>query len=87
MDNPPTASNDRPPVPIGSHRRARRRRRARRLMWWAAWTLIPASILLAIFVHKGLLGIAGLVAAAVVAYAMLHPRHWPWRDEDDVAED
>ncbi|HKB02199.1 MAG TPA: hypothetical protein VKD90_08270 [Gemmataceae bacterium] len=63
------------------------RRRAARWGWWSAAGLIVASILLAIFVHRGLLGISGLVFAVVVAWAMLRPSKWRWPIEDDEDED
>jgi hypothetical protein len=81
LDEPPAGTNDRPPVPIGTHRRRRRRRTLIRCAWGVAWTLIGLSILLAIFVHKGLLGITGLVGAVIVAVVMLDPRRYSgWND-------
>jgi len=81
LDEPPDATNVRPPVPVGAHRRRRRRRFLIRCAWGVAWTLIGLSIVLAIFVHKGLLGITGLVGAAIVAAVMLDPRRYRrWED-------
>jgi hypothetical protein len=81
LDEPPPVASDRPPVPVGMHRRRRRRRFLIRCAWAVAWTLIGLSILLAIFVHKGLLGITGLVGAVIVAAVMLDPRRYRrWED-------
>jgi hypothetical protein len=81
LDEPPAAANDRPPVPVGMHRRRHRRRFLIRCAWGVAWTLIGLSIVLAIFVHKGLLGITGLVGAVIVATVMLDPRRYShWED-------
>jgi hypothetical protein len=80
-DNPYATADDRPPVPVGMHRRRRRRRFLFRCAWGVAWTLIGLSIVLAIFVHKGLLGITGLVGAVIVAAVMLDPRRYShWQD-------
>ena len=54
----------------------KRRRRRHGRLWYAAWAVALASVLLAIFVHRGLLGIAGLVGAAVVANYMFRGT-WP----------
>ena len=78
------APNDRPPVPVPPRRRRRRRRLLIRAVHYAAWGLIALSVVLAIFVHKGLLGIAGLVGAAIVGAVMLHPRNWLWSAEDEL---
>ena len=84
MDEPTAAKNDRPPVPVGAHRRERRRQFLFRSATAAGGFLIGVSILLAIFVHKGLLGISGLVAAVAIAVVMLHPSKWRrWDDDDD----
>jgi hypothetical protein len=87
LDEPPTASNDRPPVPVGMHRKTRWRRRLVRWAWWSAGGLVVASVLLAIFVHKGLLGISGIVFAVVTAYAMFRPSEWRRRFADDEEDD
>jgi len=88
VDEPTAAKNDRPPVPVGAHRRERRRRLLLRTATVAGGFLIALSIVLAIFVHKGLLGISGLVAAVAIAVAMLHPSKWRWwDDEDDFMEE
>ena len=82
MDQPAATPDERPPVPVGMHRQAQRRRQIARWAWWGGGGLIALSILLAIFVHKGLLGIASLVGAAAVAYFLLHPRRWLWPDDE-----
>ena len=87
MDQPAATPDERPPVSVGMHRQAQRRRQIGRWCWWGGGGLIALSILLAIFVHKGLLGIAALVAAAATAYAMLHPRMWLRRQEDDADDE
>ena len=87
MDEPTPADNERPAVPVGMHRQRRRRRLAVQWAWGVAWVLIGLSILLAIFVHKGLLGIAGLVGAAAVAVMMLDRRRWPRWEEPDATEE
>jgi hypothetical protein len=46
--------------------RQRRRRRPRGPLWYVGWGLSVVSVLLALFVHRGFLGIAGLVGAVVV---------------------
>jgi hypothetical protein len=81
--------NERPPVRSSTHRRRKRRRLLVRLAKHAAWLLIALSVILSIFVHKGLLGIAGLVGAVVVAVVMVHQRQWLWLDDedDDVTEE
>jgi chromate transport protein ChrA len=86
LDQPAATPNERPPVPVGMHRKVRRRQQARRWARWVVIALVAASILLAVFVHKGLLGIAGLVGAVVVGYAMVWPNRWPLLsdDEDEV---
>ena len=87
MDERTAAKDDRPPVPTGMHRRSRRRRKLVRWAIIAGWFLIGLSILLAIFVHKGLLGISGLVAAVAVAAVMLRPSKWrEWNDPDLTEE-
>ena len=54
-----------------------RRRRRHNSWWYIAWAVTAVSVLLAIFVHRGLLGIAGLVGAAVVArYMFITNRSW-----------
>ena len=83
MDESTAAENNRPSVPVGTHRRIRRRRLAIRWAWGIAWTLIVLSVVLAIFVHEGLLGISGLVGAVIVAVVMLNPDRWRRRDDDD----
>jgi hypothetical protein len=77
----------RPTVPVGIHRRRQRRRQLIRWASWAAGALIVLSILLAIFVHEGLLGISGLVGAAVVAAFMLRPSQWRRLGDDDLTEE
>jgi len=77
----------RPPVPVGIHRQRQRRRQLLRWGGWAAGGLTILSILLAIFVHKGLLGISGLVGAAVVAVFMLHPSKWRRLNDTDFTEE
>ena len=60
------------------------RRRTRHNAWWyVAWLLAIASVLLALFVHRGLLGIAGLVGAVVVARYMFFNRPWLTSDPED----
>jgi hypothetical protein len=83
VDEPTAPMDDRPPVPMGTHRREQRRRLMFRSAIIAGWFLIGLSIVLAIFVHKGLLGISGLVAAAFVAVFMLRPSKLRWWDDDD----
>jgi hypothetical protein len=54
-----------------------KRRRRHEPVWYIAWGIFIASVLLAIFVHRGLLGIAGFVGAAVVArYMFFTNRQW-----------
>jgi hypothetical protein len=77
------APGDRPSVPVSPRRRRKRRRIVARAAKYAACGLVALSVVLAIFVHRGLLGIAGLVGAAVVGAIMLHPRKWLWPDEDE----
>ena len=50
--------------------RGRKGSSLQRVVRVAAGTLIVVSVLLSIFVHKGLLGIAGLVAAGLVFIGM-----------------
>jgi hypothetical protein len=69
------------------HRQMRRRERAGRWALATAAGLVVVSVLLAIFVHRGLLGISGLVFAVVVAWAMLRPSKWRWPTEDDEDEE
>ena len=46
-------------------------------VWYIAWGIFVASVLLSIFVHPGLLGIAGFLGAAVVAkYMFFSNRGW-----------
>jgi len=53
------------------------RRRRHEPLWYIAWGIFIASVLLSIFVHRGLLGIAGFVGAAVVArYMFFTSRQW-----------
>ena len=87
LDEPSAATNDRPPVPVGVHRLTRRRRFLIRCAWGVAWTLIGLSIVLAIFVHKGLLGITGLVGATIVAAVMLDPRRYRRWEVTDAKEE
>jgi hypothetical protein len=47
-----------------------KRRRRHGPLWYATWVVVIVSVLLALFVHRGLLGITGLVGAAVVARYM-----------------
>jgi hypothetical protein len=61
---------------MGMHRRRRLGRAVRRTAVVAGWGLAGLSVLLAIFVHRGLLGIAALVAAVAVGWMMLHPNRW-----------
>jgi rhodanese-related sulfurtransferase len=49
-------------------------------------SIIFASILLAIFVHRGLLGFAGLAAAWIVARNTLDPRRWLHRSPEEITE-
>jgi rhodanese-related sulfurtransferase len=49
-----------------------------------ALAAVGISILLAIFVNKGLIGIAGLVGAVVVAVMMFDQRRWRLAVDDDV---
>ena len=53
-------------------------------VWYIAWSIFVASILLSIFIHRGLLGIAGFVGAAVVArYMFFTNRQWLTVDPED----
>lgn len=53
----------------------RRRRPPPGPFWYVTWSVLAASILLSIFVHRGLIGIAGLVGAVLVArYAFRNVR-------------
>ena len=61
-----------------------RRRPRHNPSWYIAWTIALTSVLLAIFVHRGLLGITGLVGAAVVArYMFFVNRPWLTSDSSD----
>jgi hypothetical protein len=77
------APNPRPPVPGSTHRTRKLRRLRIRVARYTAGGLILLSVLLAVFVHKGLLGIGALVSAVVVAAVMLHPRKWLRPDDDE----
>jgi hypothetical protein len=48
------------PIPV------KRRRRRHGRIWYVAWGVCIVSALLSMFVHRGLIGITGLVGAAVV---------------------
>jgi rhodanese-related sulfurtransferase len=50
----------------------------------AALAAVGISILLAIFVNKGLIGIAGLVGAVVVAVMMFDRRRWRLAVDDEA---
>jgi hypothetical protein len=60
------------------------KRRPRHNPWWfIAWALAIISVLLAIVIHRGWLGILGLVGAAVVARYMFFNRPWLTADPED----
>jgi rhodanese-related sulfurtransferase len=54
----------------------RPRRRPPRWQQVTVLGVLAASVLLAVFVHKGLLGIAGLLGAWLAGVVLLHPRKW-----------
>jgi uncharacterized membrane protein YccC len=49
----------------------RRRFRRPKPIWYVIWGVILISVVLAMFVHRGFLGIVGLVGAAIVAVVMV----------------
>jgi polyferredoxin len=62
----------------------RRRSRRPRPLWLAIWAVILVSVLLAMFVHRGFLGIVGLIGAAIVAVVMVrNVRDVATADESD----
>lgn len=48
-------------------RPAPRRRPPPGPVWYLVWALLATSVMLSMFVHRGLIGIAGLVGAGLVA--------------------
>lgn len=53
-----------------------KRRRRHDSFWYVAWAVVIVSVLLALFVHRGFIGLAGLVGAIVVARYMFRSA-WP----------
>jgi rhodanese-related sulfurtransferase len=58
-------------------------RRAR----WAAGAVVVASVLLAIFIHRGWLGIAALVGAATVGVLTWQMLAWRWENVTEESPD